>query len=88
MTEPELRAVAALTMDGEIPMEEAERLASVLAKANVLRADHQIESLRLEETVGEDPFVEIRFESGKRVAGRITKDIVSFPAHRDPFFGL
>ncbi|QIS06793.1 hypothetical protein F5X71_34790 [Nocardia brasiliensis] len=77
MTNEEIdsRVAAVLSVDGELPWDEAVRLVTILRRAEVLRSATGIRSIEITESIDADPRVSIEYEGGRKLAGALRTDI-------------
>jgi hypothetical protein len=79
------RASAALCAEAGMEWDQAQRLTGILRKGGVLRSAIDVRAVRVQEKVGEYPFVELDFENGRKLAGNLCNDFGPIPTWSNPF---
>ena len=79
------RASAALCAEAGMEWVDAQRLTAILRKAGVLRSPMDVQAVRVQQKIGEYPFVELDFENGKKLAGNLCNDFGPIPTWSNPF---
>jgi len=69
------RAAAALAVDAGLDRDEAQHLTAILREAGVLRSAIGIRSIEVHEKLDKEPYIELEFESGRKLAGKLSNDI-------------
>lgn len=80
------RAAAALCVEAGLDREQAQRLTAILREAGVLRSAIDVRAVRIQERLGEYPFVELDFENGRKLAGSLCNDFGPILARSNPPF--
>jgi hypothetical protein len=78
------RTSAALCAEAGMDLDQAQRLTEILRKAGVLRSAMDVRAVRVQEKIGEYPFVELDFENGRKLAGSLCNDFGPISAGSNP----
>ncbi|MFE2994250.1 hypothetical protein ACFXG4_04865 [Nocardia sp. NPDC059246] len=69
------RATAALSAEAGLDWDQAQRMTEILRRVGVLRSAIDVRAVRVTEKLDVEPYVELDFENGRKLAGSLCRDI-------------